>query len=149
MLSKIKNPFSKALRDVVSTDSGISPSSKNRARVMVSLFEDLFGYKPDEDSRRELRLIAQTYLGGIPPIGMNYMAYYGLNRVMFVLSFLSILPIAMILVDGGATGLCVGFVVVIDVIITSVFLWQYWRFVGKYSDFLASLVLLAKLPKAG
>lgn len=147
-LLKIKNPFSKALRDAVSPDSVISHSAKTRARVMISSFEELFGYKPGEDSRRELRLIAQTYLGGIPPSGMNYMAYYGLNRVMFLLSFLSILPIATILVNCGATGLCVGFVVVLNVIATSVFLWQYWRFVGKYSDFLASLVLLVKLPKA-
>ena len=143
-LHKIKSPFAKALRDATLPDSGIQSSSKTREKVMISSFEELFGYKPNKDSRRELRLIAQKYLGGIPPSGMNYMAYYGLNRVLFVVSLLLILPIAMILVNGGASGLCVGIVIVLNAVMTSVFLWQYWRFVGKYSDFLASLVLLVK-----
>ena len=84
-LLKKKSPFAKAQQDISIPDSGILPPAKARAKVMIASFESMFGYNPTDDSRRELRLIAQKYLGGVPMSGMNYMAYYGLNRVLFVI----------------------------------------------------------------
>lgn len=138
----------KELQYISQPDGVVQTSSKARAKVMIASFESVFGYKPSDDVRRELRLIAQKYLGGVPTRGMNYMAYYGLNRVLFVVSFLAILPLVMILVKYGVSGLCVGVAVILNILIVCTFLWQYWRFVGKYSDFLASLVLLVKLDDA-
>lgn len=143
-ISRLKHPFSNVI-DAINPAAEIPSSVREKAKEMHQAFEQIFGYKPCDDSRRELRLIAQTHFGGEPPSGMNYMAYYGLNRVLFVASVLTLLPIIVILVKSGTPGLYVGVAVIANIIVSLVFFWQYLRFVVKYSEFLASLVLVAKL----
>ena len=142
-ISRMKHPFSSVI-DAINPAAETPPSVRERAKCMHEAFEQIFGYRPCEDSRRELRLIAQTHFGGEPPSGMNYMAYYGLNRVLFVASVFALLPVIMIMVESGASGLCVGVVVIANIVISFVFFWQYLRFVVKYSEFLASLVFVVK-----
>ncbi len=143
-LSRMKHPFAGVI-DAMNPETEIPSSIRDKAKAMYETFEHIFGYRPCEDSRRELRLIAQARFGGEPPAGMNYMAYYGLNRVLFMTSVFALLPIVVILVESGSSWPCVVVAVILNIMISLAFLWQYLRFVIKYSEFLASFVLVEKL----
>lgn len=145
-LSKVlleKFLFSSAYEKNADWLSRVRKDNTGRGVEILAVFEKKFGYKPDPSNKpgAVIQGWAEQELPAPSHTTFRFLCFYGMNRAFALLSLLVIPPIAhWVLLHSHFC--CMILAIIACLAISSLFSFQYLRFVKTYSDSLPELLLM-------